>query len=47
MDTAFGIVGKDFILLATDKTLASSIVLRKMDEDKVLFIELHAGSSIP
>ena len=36
MDTAFGIVGKDFVLLAADKTLARSIFVRKMDEDKII-----------
>jgi len=35
MDCAIGIVGKDFVMLMTDMTVARSIVAYKHDEDKI------------
>ena len=35
MDSIFGIVGKDFVLLAADCKVARSILVYKDDEDKV------------
>ena len=37
MDSIFGIVGKDFVLLAADCKVARSILVYKDDEDKVRF----------
>lgn len=35
MDSIFGIVGKDFVLLAADCKVVRSILVYKDDEDKV------------
>lgn len=36
MDTAIGIVGKDFVFVATDAMAGRSIMVYKNDEDKAL-----------
>jgi 20S proteasome subunit beta 4 len=36
MESIFGVVGKDFVLLGSDSKVARSILVYKDDEDKVL-----------
>ncbi|CAH0517244.1 unnamed protein product [Peronospora belbahrii] len=39
MDSIFGIVGKDFVLLAADCKVARSILVYKDDEDKSIHLD--------
>jgi 20S proteasome alpha/beta subunit len=39
MDTAFGITGKDFVLLVSDATVPRSIFKLKEHEDKIMQID--------
>merc|ERR1711971_320961 len=41
MDCLFGIVGKDYVLMAADMTAARSIVVFKQDEDKIIKLDSH------
>ncbi|DBA00595.1 TPA: hypothetical protein N0F65_007724 [Lagenidium giganteum] len=41
MDSIFGIVGKDFVLLAADSKVARSILVYKDDEDKLVSLDKH------
>eukprot|EP01129_Flabellula_baltica_P017102 TRINITY_DN9377_c0_g1_i2.p1 TRINITY_DN9377_c0_g1~~TRINITY_DN9377_c0_g1_i2.p1 ORF type:complete len:198 (-),score=47.52 TRINITY_DN9377_c0_g1_i2:62-655(-) len=39
MDSIIGVVGKDFVLMASDLTQARSIMVQKSDEDKIVQID--------
>ena len=39
MDSIIGIVGKDFLIMASDLTQARSILVQKQDEDKIVKID--------
>jgi len=39
MDTVIGIVGKDFVIMAADKSRARSIVVMANEEDKIMHLE--------
>ncbi|KAI9917059.1 hypothetical protein PsorP6_018237 [Peronosclerospora sorghi] len=41
MDSIFGIVGKDFVLLAADCKVSRSILVYKDDEDKSIHLDNH------
>lgn len=44
MDATFGIVGKDFVLLAADLKVVRSILVYKDDEEKVSTLFRESGS---
>ena len=41
MDSTFGVVGKDFVLLAGDATCARSILVFQHDIDKLVELDSH------
>mmetsp|Transcript_34714 Transcript_34714/g.109636 ORF Transcript_34714/g.109636 Transcript_34714/m.109636 type:complete len:205 (-) Transcript_34714:208-822(-) len=41
MDVLCGLVGKDFVLLLADTSAAQSVVVMKMEEDKIFEIDSH------
>ena len=41
METAFGLVGKGYVIIAADTTAARSIVKMKSDEDKTKDVGPH------
>jgi len=43
MECVIGIIGKDFVLVASDTNLAHSIVVMKQDDDKLYKINQRAA----
>ena len=41
MDSVFGLVGKDFAILASDMAIARSILVYKHDVDKIVQLDSH------
>ena len=41
MDSIFGLVGKDFAILASDMAIARSILVYKHDVDKIVQLDSH------
>lgn len=41
MDSVFGFVGKDYVLMASDMSQSRSIVLMKGDQDKIMHLDQH------
>lgn len=50
MDSVFGLVGKDYAIIAADASAGRSILVFKHDEDKIMLLDSHkllAGSGTP